>query len=432
MGMRAGSRWRVINRSVPAVLGVLFAVTLLVDAAPPAAATTATACPPRSLPATDFEDTGGVHGDAARCLWWYGLTNGRTSERFGVADRVTRGQLASLVVRTIEAAGGSLPETQERAFDDTHGSPHEQPLEQLAAAGIIRGTAPRRAEPGAAVRRGQVATILVGAVEHLEGATLPRGRDAFNDDDGSVHEDAINAAAAARLVRGVGDRRFQPGSAMTRGQIATVLARALERFVLDERMEPPPQPEPRWEVSTLPADVREQMRGVSWEPDCPVGLDELHLVVLTHRGFDGRLHRGELVVHRTVAEDLGTVFTRLQRADVPLQRVERIEHYDGSDERSMAANNTSAFNCRLTTSGSRFSEHAYGTAVDLNPIQNPYVRGSTVLPEAGRDYLDRSDVRRGMIVEGDVTVRAFDDIGWGWGGRWESVRDYMHFSASGR
>ena len=166
---------------------------------------------------------------------------------------------------------------------------------------------------------------------------------------------------------------------------------------------------------------------MSWEPGCPVGLDDLRLAVLTHRGFDGRLHRGELVVHRSVARDLGQVFAALQEEDVPLRRVERIERFGGSDDRSMAANNTSAFNCRRITSGSRWSEHAYGTAVDLNPVRNPYVRGSTVLPPAGRDYLNRANVRPGMFVEGDVTVRAFDAAGWQWGGRWSSLKDYQHF-----
>lgn len=421
-------------RAVSLGLALAAAVGLVAGpTAPPPSSTAATsaACPLRSLPATDFDDATGVHGDAARCLFWYGLTRGRTAERFGMADRVTRGQLASLAVRTVEAAGGSLPRDDERAFDDTRGSVHEDALERLAAADIMRGTSPRRAEPNAPVRRGQAATILVGAVEHVEGTRLPGGQDAFADDDGSVHEPAIDAAAAAGLVKGVDARRYQPGSSMTRGQIASVLTRALDRFVDDGRLSRPPEPEPRWEVSALPAEVREEMRGVSWHASCPVGLDALRLVVLTHRGFDGRLHRGELVVHGDVAGELGRVFPRLQELDVPLERVERIERYGGDDDRSMAANNTSAFNCRTTTGGSSWSEHAFGTAVDLNPVQNPYVRGDTVLPEAGRDYLDRSDVRRGMLVGDGPAVAAFDDIGWSWGGRWESP-DYMHVSASGR
>jgi hypothetical protein len=396
-----------------------------------AASSLAAACPLRSVPATDFRDATGVHGDAARCLAWYGITNGRSSDRFGINDRITRGQLASLVLAMVEAAGASLPPAGD-AFDDAAGSVHEEALERLAAAGILQGTGARRAEPNANLRRGQAATILVGAVEHVEGAQLPAGPDAFDDDDGSVHEPALDAAAAAGLLEGVAPRRVAPGSSMTRGQMASVVARALDRFVEAGRLERPSAPAPRWEAAPLPAAVREEMRGVSWHPGCPVPLADLRLVVLTHRGFDGRLHRGELVVHRTVVDDLGEVFPRLQEADVPLERAERIERFGGDDDRSMDANNTSAFNCRRMTSGSSWSEHAYGTAVDLNPVQNPYVRGQTVLPSAGRDHLDRSEPAPGTFVEGDEVVTAFDAIGWGWGGRWSSAKDYMHFSASGR
>ncbi len=132
-------------------------------------------------------------------------------------------------------------------------------------------------------------------------------------------------------------------------------------------------------------------------------------------------------MHRTVVDDLETVFAAMYDAEVPLERVERIEAYDGSDDASMAANTSHAFNCRRITGGGSWPQHAFGIAVDLNPAQNPDVRDGTVLPPEGEAYLDRSDVREGMVLEGGVVVDAFDAIGWTWGGRWNTLKDYQHF-----
>jgi putative cell wall-binding protein len=182
----------------------------------------------------------------------------------------------------------------------------------------------------------------------------------------------------------------------------------------------------------LPEAVAQEMTGVSWRPGCPVGLDELALLDLRHRDDAGNRVPGELVVARSVAGDVLQVFARLHDSGVPVARMRRIDHYGGDDDASMDDDNTSAFNCRAVTGGSSWSEHAYGTAVDINPIRNPYVRGTTVLPAAGRAYTDRSDVRPGMAVRPGPIVEAFTEIGWGWGGDWRSTKDYMHFSASGR
>jgi hypothetical protein len=124
--------------------------------------------------------------------------------------------------------------------------------------------------------------------------------------------------------------------------------------------------------------------------------------------------------------------TRSYEAGFRIQRMRLIDRYGGNDDRSMADNNSSGFNCRTIAGSARLSEHAHGRAVDLNPIQNPYVSGGTVAPAAGREYLDRSNVRRGMLVSGDPTVTAFEDRGWGWGGDWSSSKDYQHLSSTGR
>lgn len=170
----------------------------------------------------------------------------------------------------------------------------------------------------------------------------------------------------------------------------------------------------------------------SYRAGCPVPPRDLRLVRLTRVDLSGVDRTGELVVRADVAAAVVAVFSRLHAARFPVARMERVDVFGGSDDASMAANNTSAFNCRSTTSGTGWSEHAYGRALDLNPVQNPYVSGSTVLPEAGRGYLDRSDLRPGMVVAGDVAVDAFAAQGWSWGGAWTSPRDYQHFSRSGR
>ena len=186
-------------------------------------------------------------------------------------------------------------------------------------------------------------------------------------------------------------------------------------------------------VSTIPAGLRETMTGVSWRPGCPVPLDDLRLVRASHWGFDGRVREGRIVVHRDVARDVLTVLRRLYAARFPIRRMVPVDAYAASDFRSIEADNTSAFNCRPVEGTTRWSEHAYGRAIDLNPIENPYVYADgTTSHRASRPYLRRSPYRAGMAVEGGVVVRAFDAVGWGWGGRWPGIKDYQHFSASGR
>ena len=170
----------------------------------------------------------------------------------------------------------------------------------------------------------------------------------------------------------------------------------------------------------------------SWRPGCPVGPAQLRLVRLSYWGFDRRVHVGALVVRDRVADDVVKVFRRLYSERFPIRRMRKVDAYRGSDDASMAADNTSAFNCRFVSGTRRWSQHAYGEAIDVNPVENPYLQGARVSPPAGRAYLDRSRARRGMAVEGGVLVRAFDSVGWKWGGRWTGSRDYQHFSTTGR
>jgi hypothetical protein len=172
----------------------------------------------------------------------------------------------------------------------------------------------------------------------------------------------------------------------------------------------------------------------SYRAGCPVPPAELRLVRVSHWGFDGREHEGSLVVNRRVTGAVVRVFRRLHAARFPVRRMVPVSAYRGDDDASMAADNTSAFNCRAAV-GSRsggWSMHAYGLAIDVNPVENPYVLGGRPRPPAGRRYLDRTPARPGMAVAGGVLVRAFESSGSGWGGRWRGSPDYQHFSTSGR
>lgn len=183
----------------------------------------------------------------------------------------------------------------------------------------------------------------------------------------------------------------------------------------------------------LPPEVTGRMHGVSWRPDCPVGLDGLAYLELVHHTFDGGTAPGVLVVHTDHATDVLEVFAALYEAGFPIERMRLVDDYGADDDASMDDNNTHAFNCRRVSGSSNWSEHAFGRAVDINPVQNPYVtRAGAVSPAAGAVYLDRGIVRPGMIVRPGPVVEAFDAAGWGWGGDWTTIRDYHHFSSTGR
>jgi hypothetical protein len=185
----------------------------------------------------------------------------------------------------------------------------------------------------------------------------------------------------------------------------------------------------------LSPSVRQRVVGSSWHRGCPVALSELRHLRIGYWGFDRRPHIGEMIVAASSVKPVRRAFARLFRARFPIRRMRLVDAYGASDYASIEADNTSAFNCRRATGATRWSEHAYGRAVDLNPIENPYVYpdGSTA-HRASRRYLDRSRHRRGMAYRGGVLVRAFARAGWGWGGDWRppSATDYQHFSTTGR
>jgi hypothetical protein len=202
------------------------------------------------------------------------------------------------------------------------------------------------------------------------------------------------------------------------------------RLPTTDRLPPPPGGAFRSTVAPIGPAVRARM-GQTWTSRCPVGLGDLRYVTVSFRGFDGRAHTGELVVNRRAAAEVVSVFARLYRARFPLEEMRLVTTADLHAHPTGDGNNTAAFVCRAARGQTRWSAHAYGLAVDVDPFQNPYRRGDLVLPELASAYLERADRRPGMILPGGPVTAAFAAVGWTWGGTWRSPKDLMHFSATG-
>ncbi|WP_067432839.1 M15 family metallopeptidase [Nocardioides jensenii] len=213
--------------------------------------------------------------------------------------------------------------------------------------------------------------------------------------------------------------------------LATLVMAAPAASAVPVSASSPDDPEFSASVTTVSEEYRDRMIGVSWEEGCPVPIDDLRIIEMNYWGFDGTVHDGgQLMVHKDVADTVVTVFSEMFDEEFPIRGMQLIEEYDGSDDASMAADNTSSFNCRpITGSPGRFSIHSYGKAIDINTIENPYVKGDLVLPPAGAEFLDRDDVRPGMITKNDPVVKSFKKRGFDWGGSWHSLKDYQHFEA---
>ena len=156
------------------------------------------------------------------------------------------------------------------------------------------------------------------------------------------------------------------------------------------------------------------------------------MLTISYWGFDHRVHNGRLIVNESATRALARAFGLLFAARYPIRQMRPVDAFGGNDQRSMAADNTSAFNCRRVRGTSSWSMHAYGLAVDINPFQNPEVIGLRVYPSAAASWANRSRRSPAMIRRGDAVWRAFTSVGWKWGGDWTSPKDYQHFSANGR
>ena len=179
-------------------------------------------------------------------------------------------------------------------------------------------------------------------------------------------------------------------------------------------------------------EIWKRMDGNSYRPGCPVPVEDLRYLRVLHYDYDGRIRVGELVADKSVSDDLLSIFRRLFEAQYPIEKMILIDEYGGDDELSSSDNNTSCFNYRTVAGTQRLSRHALGTAIDINPVYNPYVTADeegTIIctPSNGSAYIDRSAVFDHKIDEDDLCCRLFVEYGFTWGGSWAEP-DYMHFS----
>ncbi len=194
-------------------------------------------------------------------------------------------------------------------------------------------------------------------------------------------------------------------------------------------LSPPPDDQFVSTIEPVPDDV---IARSTWTEDCPVTRDELAYINVSFYGFDGKFHTGETIVNASVADDIVGVFEKLHAARFPIEGMKVTTQEELDAPPTGDGNNTGSFGCRPAVGTDNWSMHAYGLAIDIDPFHNPYEKGDLIIPELAMSYLDRDQELPGMIHDGDVVVAAFADIGWGWGGDWNTLKDYMHFSQNGR
>ncbi len=192
-------------------------------------------------------------------------------------------------------------------------------------------------------------------------------------------------------------------------------------------------------ITPINKKIEKRMRqGGSYRDGCPVPLSNLRYLRLSYYGFDGKDHTGEMIVHKDVAKDVLAIFRELYNIKYPIRKMYLVSRYGASDFKSIEADNTSAFNCRLVTGGNKWSNHAYGKAIDLNPLENPYISSNGKIEHKAslkyriRKRLNNKPQYKALLLQGDLAVRAFKKRGWRWGGDWHSIKDYQHFDKNKR
>ncbi len=187
-------------------------------------------------------------------------------------------------------------------------------------------------------------------------------------------------------------------------------------------------------LNITPEIKKRMLEGNSWRQGCPVGLKNLRYVKLAYVDFKGLDAMGELVVHKDVAVEVTEIFEALYAMGYPIHKMKLVSDYKGSDWQSIEADNTSAFNCRNATGSKKWSKHSYGKAIDLNPIENPYVSHSGhIAHKASLKYKKRvhkvqTPADKALLLKDDKATKIFKKYGWKWGGSWHSLKDYQHFS----
>jgi len=195
-------------------------------------------------------------------------------------------------------------------------------------------------------------------------------------------------------------------------------------FIITEKEQPPM---PTFTSEPLPYEIIQLITGSTFHENTPFGFDALTYLTISYINFDGISSVGNMIVAAHLGEEVLDIFRELYEHRFPIYQIRLIDYFDADDTLSMAANNSSAFNFRYIAGTSIISRHGYGLAIDINPVQNPYIVGGRVLPPDGENYLNREDIRPGMIVKGCIVYNAFTSRGWIWGGDWTSPIDYHHF-----
>ena len=191
-------------------------------------------------------------------------------------------------------------------------------------------------------------------------------------------------------------------------------------------------------VSPIPDQIWSFMQGTSWHANLPCPKrDELRLVDVPYLDFTGAKKSGYLIVDKALADEVLAIFTEIfQSGNYRIESMKLIDAYGGNDFKSIEANNTSAFNCRFTTGAKTMSAHAWGRAIDINPLINPYVDKSGTSHKKSLGFVTTQQRKKssahGMIQPDGIVVKTFRKYGWKWGGDWKSIKDYQHFSKDGR
>ena len=179
-------------------------------------------------------------------------------------------------------------------------------------------------------------------------------------------------------------------------------------------------------------EIAKRIIGKSFVNNKQISIEQLRFLKVSYIGFDGSEKIGEMIVNEKVATDVLKIFKELYLAKYPIEKIRLIDDYNASDEASMNDNNTSSFCYREITGGGMISLHGLGLAIDINPVQNPYIKTKgniveQVLPKLGIDNVKRNKNVKGLIIKGDACYEAFIERGWKWAGDWANPKDYQHF-----
>ena len=186
-------------------------------------------------------------------------------------------------------------------------------------------------------------------------------------------------------------------------------------------------------IHKIDNSIKKRVVGKSWHRGCPVPIEDLRYLKIPYKNFGGQSKMGEMIVNKDVAKEVIDIFASLYRHNYPIRQMRLVSDFGADDWRSIEADNTSAFNCRPVTGGKKWSNHSYGRAIDINPLENPYIsRSGKIAHKLSLQYRNRvrdsqTPAQRALILKNDYIVKLFHSKGWRWGGSWHSIKDYQHF-----